>query len=80
MNLYLIEQKTNDDYDTYDSAVVIAKDESHAISIHPSKGTEWDGEASQWDDWTEKGNVTATKIGKTDETVAGVVLASYNAG
>ena len=36
MKLYKISQTINDDYDTYDSAVVCAKDEDEARHIHPS--------------------------------------------
>ena len=35
LNLYLISQNVNDDYDTFDSAVVAARDEEDARSIHP---------------------------------------------
>ena len=37
MNLYLISQDVNDGYDTYDSAVVVAKSEQDARDIHPSE-------------------------------------------
>lgn len=36
MNLYLISQDKNNDYDTYDSAVVAAKSPQDAKEIHPS--------------------------------------------
>lgn len=36
MNLYLISQDNVDGYDTYDSAVVVAKDVQDARKIHPS--------------------------------------------
>ena len=36
LNLYLISQTVNDDYDTFDSAVVAARDEEDARSIHPA--------------------------------------------
>lgn len=36
MNIYLLEQSINDDYDTYDSCVVIAENEPLAREIHPS--------------------------------------------
>lgn len=36
MKLYLISQDKIDGYDTYDSAVVAAKDEADARTIHPS--------------------------------------------
>lgn len=35
LNLYLISQTVNNDYDTFDSAVVAAYDEEDARSIHP---------------------------------------------
>ena len=36
MNLYLISQDHNDDYDTYDSAVVAAENEDAARETHPN--------------------------------------------
>jgi hypothetical protein len=35
MNLYLISQNVNNDYDTYDAAVVAANSEDEARLIHP---------------------------------------------
>ena len=35
LNLYLISQTVNNDYETFDSAVVAAYDEEDAKSIHP---------------------------------------------
>ena len=37
MKLYLISQDRVSGYDTYDSAVVVAKDEADARTIHPSR-------------------------------------------
>ena len=34
-NIYLISQSINDDYDTHDSAVVIAESEEEARRMHP---------------------------------------------
>jgi inorganic pyrophosphatase/exopolyphosphatase len=36
MNIYLISQTENEDYDTYNSAVVYAPDEDTARNLHPS--------------------------------------------
>lgn len=36
MKIYKISQDVNNDYGTYDSAVVYAKDEEEAKSIHPN--------------------------------------------
>ena len=38
MNLYLVKQSVNNDYDTFDSAVVVAKSTDQARLIHPSSG------------------------------------------
>ncbi len=37
MNLYLISQSINNDYDTYDLAAVAAENEQDARRIHPSE-------------------------------------------
>lgn len=37
MEIYLLEQDLNNDYDTYDSMVVIAENKEEAINIHPSE-------------------------------------------
>jgi len=35
MNLYLLTQTVNNNYDTFDSAVVAAETEKEALRIHP---------------------------------------------
>lgn len=92
MNLYLISQDANNDYDTYDSAVVAAKSEDHARKAHPGGKATWirgkwrEGGSSHWhtwcmSDWTTPENVTVSLIGQAVRgTKAGVVLASFNAG
>lgn len=79
MNLYLIEQNKNTDWDTYDSAVVLAENESEARLIHPDGRADWDGEGKKYGEWTASKNVTVTLIGKSDLKLKGVVLASFNA-
>jgi hypothetical protein len=91
MNLYLISQSANNDYDTYDSAVVCATDEESARKIHP-KGRQTEGwgdnEKVWWEStykyrsWASKlDQVTVRLIGSAAESVAeGVVCASFNAG
>jgi hypothetical protein len=46
MNIYLISQTVNDDYDTYDSAVVAAEDERQAQTTYPD--TNWRGKKYVW--------------------------------
>lgn len=95
MNLYLISQDVNIDYDTYDSVVVAAESEGEARGIHPNE---------YWilqnvdDDYWIRGNrtksynvtgcwaqrpseVTVKYLGQAAEgTQSGVILASFNAG
>lgn len=84
MNLYLISQDINDDYDTYDSAVVAAESEDDARTIHPDKEIvdwvklDWWSENS-WLKYSDIDKITVELIGTTDRE-RGVVLASFNAG
>lgn len=81
MKLYLIEQGYNNDYDTYDSAVVAAESEKEARFTHPGEDPDWDGEDLVWGGWCHVEYVRATYIGEAAEgTNAGVILASFNAG
>jgi len=79
MNLYLISQEENQDYDTFDSCVVAAETENEARLIVPgfaSPGTWTDG---TWASGPE--HVDVELIGTAlPGTAAGVVLASFNAG
>lgn len=79
MNLYLISQSVNNNYDTYDSAVVAAESEEAALSMHPS-GNEWDGKAKLYGSWCSKEDVTVQLIGKSNDDEPRVVCASFNAG
>ena len=81
MNLYLLSQKENNDYDTYDSAVVAAESENAARLIHPNgylPVDEWDSLGT----WVQNPNHVSVKlIGTVAACVAaGVVLSSFNAG
>lgn len=93
MNIYLLKQKQNNGYDTYDSCVVIANNADEARKIHPggSHG-EKDPDDVDEDDgsWTGywKGSwcaspddVTVIHIGTAlPDSKSGVVLSSFNAG
>ncbi len=77
MKLYLISQVENDDYDTYDSAVVAAESEDEARLIRPG-GTEW-GCAYEWA--KSPAAVSVKLIGEAVEGVEpGVVLSGFNVG
>jgi hypothetical protein len=88
MNLYLIKQDTNNDYDTYDSAIVVATSEEEARTIHPA-GHRWVSENEKWNakwrvqnSWTNPENVEVQLIGtaNSDAKAGDVILASFNAG
>ena len=86
MKLWLISQVANDDYDTYDAAVVAAETEADARNMHPGGhgGVLWDRAASErgFSSWCyAPEQVTVRLIGDAIEgTEAGVILASFNAG
>ena len=77
MNLYLISQTVNNNYDSYDSAVVAAESEEKARLIHPAAYNEaWMGAS-----WCKPEDVQVQLIGvAVDGTVAGIICASFNAG
>jgi hypothetical protein len=72
MKLFKISQNVNNEYDTYDSAVVAAKSESDAASIVPD---------SYSDSWCDPEDVKVEYIGEARPGIeAGVIVASFNAG
>jgi hypothetical protein len=88
--LYLLSQKENNNYDTYDSLIVCSDSIENACKIDPhdniypnsSEGCEWGG-VSYWSDcWADSPEkVTAVEIGvATDDLQLNtVVLGSFNA-
>ena len=81
MKLFLISQEQNNDYDTYDSAVVAAPDEETARQMNPDNGKpmEWRKQNSTWCSVPE--HVAVRYLGKAvSGTEQGVVCASFNAG
>ena len=83
MNLYLISQSDNNNYDTYNAAVVAAPDESVARTLKPSDGTvimDW----SEFDlfTWVRSPDQVKVKLigTATPEQKQGLILASFNAG
>ena len=75
MKLYLISQDINNDYDTYDSAVVAAKSIKDAQNISPSG----DFKYSNWVKSHEKEKVKVKYLGET-KLKRGLILGSFNAG
>ena len=79
MNLYLLEQVENNDYDTFDAMIVAAETKEKAKTIHPSgKLGTWGDKYSSWA--SDPSYVTAIFIGTGDHESGEVILASFNAG
>lgn len=78
MKLYLLSQIENRGYDTYDSAIVAARDDEGARKIHPDPR----GWKDPYETWANKPeNVSVELIGTAKPgTKPGVILASFNAG
>ena len=83
MNIYKVSQTGNDDYDTFDSMIVIAESEEDARWMRPD-GRSWDKISCRrrfWDDWYWPEECTVELLGEALPGMKpGVVLASFNAG
>lgn len=85
MKLWKISQDENDNYDTYDSAIVAAETVEEARDIYPggeeNKAVNWD-RMDRYFPWARtRESVKVEYIGEAAPTIrAGVVLASFNAG
>ena len=88
MFIYLIEQNVNEGYDTFSSAVVVARSKEEASKMHPDARYTWNGsrwQGSKWSDddsWANQKDVSATLIGVADPSFdkPKVILASFIAG
>lgn len=75
--IYLISQNWSNGYDTYDSAVVIAKDEEGARNTPPAQYQDFTCGGA----WCDPRHVEVELIGMAIEgSEPGVVCASFNAG
>ena len=92
LNIYKIWTDNWLGYDTFDSAIVVARDEEAARHIHPNGTTRgWNEETGCYDkwwyesdetleSWTMPENVNVVLVGTTDFFEEGTVLcASFNA-
>jgi hypothetical protein len=83
LKLYKISQNINNDYDTYDSAVVCAKSKNDAKTIHPGKGSYKVGidKLNNYDSWCLQKDVHVEYLGVAQSKVKrGVICSSFNAG
>lgn len=87
MNIYLISQTVNVDYDTYDSAVVIAPDEDTARNMDPGgrdtgRLFKWEHNNALYSNWAFKPEEVQVRLlaSTGDDAVPCVLCASFNAG
>ena len=82
MKLFLISQEENNDYDTYDSAVVAAETEEEAQKMDPDNGGVYNFNRAWAFIWAfTLESVTVKYLGEaTIGTEKGVICASFNAG
>ena len=86
LKLFLISQNINQDYDTFDSAVVVAKNENSARKIHPNISVHkdwWKKPLDDYSSWVNSKDVEVQFIGNVENPKLKnkqVVCASYNAG
>ncbi len=84
MNLYLISQTKNNDYDTFDSAVVAAETEKEARVMRPSDGGDITTAKDKYDNYCWVNDPNEVLVALIGTAVAGrakgVVLSSFNAG
>ena len=79
MNIYLVSQNENSDYDTYDSFVCYASSEEEARNMLPDEYIEWGEYGSSW--CSHPDHALAEFIGvNKDSDKQEVILASFNAG
>ena len=84
LKIYLLEQSEASGYDTYDSIIVIAKNEEDAKLISPY-GRELRETTGDYDSWVGKDNIDKIKVTYLGEYLGEeredkVILASFNAG
>lgn len=74
MNIYYISQNVNNEWDTYESAVVAAPDENTARNMHPSGDDDYTTEM-----WCEPKDVIVKYLGEAAEGIAqGVICAEFS--
>jgi len=82
MNIYKITLDIDLGYDSYDSAIVCARDEEEARGIHPSEDQgDWTSDYNMGTWVSDPKKVNVEYIGKCEiYDFPGVILASFNAG
>lgn len=81
LKLFKIFQTVNNNYDTYDSAIVCAENEDEARKINPDGQGQTHEEPERFSSWCGLKDVQIQYIGEADKSIEkGVIIASFNAG
>ena len=80
MNLYLISQDVNSNYDSYDAMVVCAESEEDARNITPEDDNSFP--SHMWSSWCySPDQVSVEYLGVAEEKITmEIILSSFNAG
>jgi hypothetical protein len=79
MKLYMISQTKNNNYDTFDSAVVSAPDAETARTMHPESQFQYFECLNTHSTWCLPEDVDVMYLGETDLEQQ-IICASFNAG
>lgn len=80
MNLYLVKQDENTDWDTYDSFVCAAETEDDARNLVPDEFTSFGDSLSSWCSSPDKATVTLIGVAVKNVEEGEILCASFNAG
>ena len=85
MNLYLVRQSVNKNYDTFDSFVCSAENEEQARNMQPCiYNYAFDEKRTEYMDgfWCDPIHVKVKYIGIADKSIleVGIIVSSFNAG
>lgn len=95
MNLYRLTQNVNNDYDTYDSAIVAAESKEKAVTISPGSFYTWDEGRQSWvfsftwqepkaerdHTWALPSEIECELLGVAGPDIKeGLIMSSFNAG
>lgn len=81
MKLWIITQSFNDNYDTYDSAVVAAETAEDAQKILPERGNRGQDDDDRMHRWAPVEHVRVEYLGEAAPGWGeGTILGSFNAG
>ena len=82
MKIFKVSQDVNNDWDTYDSMIVIAKSRAVAQHMHPDQDKDDPSGYLNFNEWCDPIDVKVEFIGLASSryTINQVIVSSFNAG